>query len=48
MEFNGNTTTNDQSTLSTRKIEVLQILNDLNRKNQHKMNPIPICKIKKK
>jgi NAD+ synthase len=40
MDFNGN-----KSDLSERQSEVLSIYTRLNRLNQHKMNPIPVCKI---
>lgn len=40
MEFNG-----DESQLSSRQAEVLKIYRRLNKVNQHKMNPIPICLI---
>ncbi len=42
MEFNG-----DVSYLSEREKEVLDIYTKLNRANQHKMNPIPVCIIPK-
>ena len=42
MEFNG-----DVSYLSEREREVLDIYTKLNRANQHKMNPIPVCIIPK-
>lgn len=42
MEFNG-----DLSTLTDRQLEVLTIYNRLNRLNQHKMKPIPVCFIPK-
>jgi NAD+ synthase len=38
MDFKG-----DVKTLNTRQLEVLGIYNRLNRANQHKMLPIPIC-----
>jgi NAD+ synthase len=38
MEFNG-----DHSKLSERQKEVIQIYSRLNRINQHKMKPIPVC-----
>ncbi|MCB0760249.1 MAG: NAD(+) synthase [Flavobacteriales bacterium] len=38
MEFAG-----DESSLSTRQMEVLSIYRRLNRINQHKMVPIPVC-----
>ena len=34
-----------QETLSEREREVLAIYTRLNRANQHKMNPIPVCEI---
>jgi NAD+ synthase len=40
MNFNGN-----KADLSERQSEVLSIYTRLNRLNQHKMNPIPVCKI---
>jgi NAD+ synthase len=40
MEFSG-----DESTLIEREKEVLEIYRRLNRQNQHKMNPIPVCEI---
>lgn len=40
MEFSG-----DESTLNEREKEVLVIYRRLNRQNQHKMNPIPVCEI---
>jgi len=40
MEFEG-----DKSSLTEREIEVLAIYTKLNKANQHKMNPIPICVI---
>ncbi len=40
MEFNG-----DIATITKRQKEVLDIYTRLNRINQHKMNPIPVCKI---
>tara|TARA_B100001250_G_scaffold74574_2_gene60952 strand:- start:5994 stop:6779 length:786 start_codon:yes stop_codon:yes gene_type:complete len=43
MEFNG-----DPKLLSNREKEVLKIYRTLNKKNQHKMTNIPICKIPKK
>ena len=42
MEFKG-----DISSLSEREKEVLNIYTKLNRANQHKMNPIPVCVIPK-
>ncbi len=42
MEFNG-----DVSCLNEREKEVLDIYTKLNRANQHKMNPIPVCIIPK-
>jgi NAD+ synthase len=42
MEFNGDTTT-----LSTREKEVLEIYKRLNKINQHKMIPVPVCVIPK-
>ena len=38
MQFDG-----DHNTLNKREIEVLKIYRQLNRANQHKINPIPIC-----
>lgn len=35
----------DESTLSTRQIEVLEIYRKFNRANKHKMEPIPVCLI---
>jgi NAD+ synthase len=35
---------NDRA-LTTREQDVIAIYKDYNRKNQHKMNPIPVCKI---
>ena len=40
MEFEG-----DESSISAREFEVLGIFRKLNKANQHKMNPIPVCKI---
>ncbi len=40
MEYNGN-----KAGLTDRQLEVLSIYTRLNRLNQHKMNPIPVCKI---
>ena len=40
MEFNG-----EETELTSRQQEVLSIYRKLNRANQHKMNPIPICMI---
>ncbi len=40
MVYNG-----DLSNLSERELEVLSIYTKLNKLNQHKMNPIPVCKI---
>ena len=40
MEFKG-----DESSISVRDAEVLGIFRKLNKANQHKMNPIPVCKI---
>lgn len=40
MEFRG-----DESVLDDRKREVLEIYRKLNKANQHKMNPIPVCKV---
>ena len=37
----------DESSLSTREKEVLSIYKRLNKVNQHKMLPIPVCKIPK-
>ena len=42
MKFHG-----DQKMLSNREKEVLKIYETLNKKNQHKMKPIPVCKIPK-
>jgi NAD+ synthase len=42
MEFNGN-----EDHLTARQMEVLSIYNKLNRINQHKMIPIPVCQIPK-
>lgn len=42
MEFSG-----DESELSSRQKEVLRIYRRLNRINQHKMQPIPVCLIPK-
>ena len=42
MEYKG-----DTSNLSERQKEVLNIYTKLNRANQHKMNPIPVCVIPK-
>tara|TARA_B100000683_G_scaffold168219_2_gene162172 strand:- start:9950 stop:10756 length:807 start_codon:yes stop_codon:yes gene_type:complete len=42
MSFNG-----DLKSISEREKEVLTIYETLNRKNQHKMNEIPVCKIPK-
>lgn len=42
MEFSG-----DESELSARQKEVLRIYRRLNRVNQHKMQPIPVCLIPK-
>ena len=41
MEFNSN------RDLNSREKKVMQIYHELNQKNQHKMKPIPICKIPK-
>jgi len=35
----------DDAALTTRELEVLVIYNDYHRRNQHKMNPIPVCNI---
>ncbi len=35
----------DSNSLTSRQQEVIQIYKDYNRRNQHKMNPIPICTI---
>jgi len=43
MNFQGNL-----KSLSKRKKQVLEIYKSFNKKNQHKMNPIPICIIPKK
>lgn len=40
MDFNG-----DENKLDSREKEVLSIYRRLNRMNQHKMNPIPVCEI---
>ena len=40
MEFDG-----DEVDLDARQIEVLAIYRRLNRANQHKMEPVPVCKI---
>ena len=40
MEFQG-----DEKKLSEREAEVLAIFRKLNKENQHKMNPIPVCNI---
>ncbi len=40
MEFEG-----DEASLNDREKEVLAIYRKLNRANQHKMNPIPVCEI---
>lgn len=40
MEFNG-----EETTLSDRQKQVLEIYRSFNRFNQHKMLPIPVCKI---
>ena len=40
MEFNG-----EETTLSDRQKQVLEIYRTFNRINQHKMLPIPVCKI---
>jgi NAD+ synthase len=40
MEFNG-----EETTLSDRQKQVLEIYRNFNRINQHKMLPIPVCKI---
>ena len=40
MEFS-----DDEKKLSKREIEVLKIFKNLNKKNKHKMTPIPICNI---
>ena len=40
MTYNGN-----ESTLSEREIEILAIYRKLNKANQHKMKPIPVCVI---
>lgn len=42
MEFEG-----DETSISPREVEVLGIFRKLNKANQHKMNPIPVCKISK-
>ena len=47
--FNDDVNTFDHviSSLSEREKEVLNIYTKLNRANQHKMNPIPVCVIPK-
>lgn len=35
----------DSNSLTSRQQEVIQIYKDYNRRNQHKMNPIPVCTI---
>jgi len=40
MDFNGS-----EKVLNARQQEVLRIFRRLNAANQHKMNPIPVCKI---
>ena len=35
----------DDDSLTSRQQEVIQIYKDYNRRNQHKMNPIPVCVI---
>ena len=40
MNFRG-----DESTLNERQLEVLELYRRLNRINQHKMQPIPVCEI---
>lgn len=40
MNFNG-----DESSLNARQLEVLALYRKLNRINQHKMQPIPVCEI---
>ncbi|GAK93702.1 NAD synthetase [Nonlabens ulvanivorans] len=35
------------SDFTGRKLEVFNLYSDLNKKNQHKMNPIPVCIIPK-
>ena len=40
MDFNG-----DQETLDDRQKVVLNIYNNLHRANNHKMEPVPVCKI---
>ncbi|MCE3296400.1 MAG: synthetase [Crocinitomicaceae bacterium] len=40
MDFRG-----DENTLSERQREVLALYHELNRANQHKMQPIPVCEI---
>lgn len=42
MEFDG-----DENSLSIREKEILTIYRKLNKINQHKMNPIPVCEIPK-
>lgn len=42
MEFSG-----DENSLSIRQKEILTIYRKLNKINQHKMNPIPVCEIPK-
>ena len=34
-------------TLTSRQEEVLKLYKNLNSKNKHKMNPVPICKVPK-
>jgi NAD+ synthase len=41
MEFIAKKT--DNNSLTSRQQEVIQIYRDYNRRNQHKMNPIPVC-----
>ena len=40
-----NANSGSENTLSERELEVLTIYRRLNRANQHKMNPIPVCEI---
>ena len=42
MEFSG-----DEKKLSKRQAEVLNIFQNFNKKNRHKMIPIPVCNIPK-
>ena len=38
---------NSNQKFTTRQKEVLQLYKILNRKNKHKMDPIPVCKVPK-